>query len=120
MVLGRTAKFNPLQSVDHGLISATYVAFPNPFPLPIRGFRVINNTDGDMFLAITNGSTPPSDGTADNSFAPASSFYLWDISSNAPPGAAFDLAQGQVVWVRQSSAPTKNSIYLETLSSVQG
>lgn len=121
MPFSRSAKFDPLRSVAFGSISATYVALGTAFTHMVRGFRITNQTDGDLFIAITNGSVPASDGTADNLIVPAAAFVLWDVatdSSHLTNDPAFVLAKGDQVWVRQSTAPTVRSVYLECLTAL--
>lgn len=121
MSFSRLATFDVLRVLANGSISTTYAKLGSAMTHAVRSFCITNQTDGDMFIAITNGSTPASDGTADNLFVPATNFRLYDVSSNAgqqtnsPP---FALAKGDQLWVRQSSAPTTNSVYLEILYAV--
>lgn len=120
MVFGRQGKFNSSQTLAFGSISASYAKVGVVFPDAVRAFRLINNTDGDMFWALTNGSTPLSDGTQDNEFTPAGSYVLYDIASNAFQNAPIEIPQNTQVWVRQSSAPSKNSVYVTSFSVVNG
>ena len=118
MAFSRVALFDVLRSLVYSSTSATYAKLGTALTHNPRSFCITNNTDGDMFIAVTNGATPASDGTADNLFIPASGFRLYDVSSNAgsqtnaPP---FVLQRGDQIWVRYSSSPSKNSIYFENL-----
>ncbi len=116
MVFARRVAFEVLRVIAHGSISATYATAGTAFGHPMRMIRIVNNTDGDMFVAVTNGSTPASDGTADNFFVPAASFVLYDYAANGGPEGGvspLSVATNSQVWVRQSTAPSKNSVYIE-------
>ena len=103
-----------LRSVANGSISATYAALGAVFAHRMRMIKITNNTDGDMFIAFNSLTTAPaSDGTADNDFVPAGGFVLYDFTSNSEStGSPFVFQNGTQIWVRYSSAPTKNSVYL--------
>lgn len=121
MPFSKSAKFDPIRTVAAGAISATYVVLGAAFAHGVRGFRIVNQTDGDLFIAVTNGSIPASDGTADNLIVPAAGITQWDIStdsSHLTNDPAFVLAKGDQVWVRQSTAPTVRSVFLECLTAL--
>lgn len=118
MAFSRVAQFDVLRVVANGSISTNYAKVGSAFSFHVRAFTIVNQTDGDMFFTFTNGSTPASDGTADELFVPAGSFRLYDVASdsshftNDPP---FVLAKNTQCWVRYSTAPTTLSVYLECL-----
>jgi len=121
MPFSRIASFDVLRVLANGSISASYAKVGVIFAHNVRAFRLINNTNGDMFFAVTNGATPASDGTADNFFVPAATFLLWDISSDASGATnapAFVLPRSSLVWVRQSSAPSTGSVFVECMTAV--
>lgn len=106
--MGVVAKFDTLRTLAFGGISGTYAAVGPILANPANAFRLINNTDGDMFFS--------DDGTNDKWFVPASSFVLYDISSNrTSPSNTLQLAAQTQFYVRQSTAPTKNAVYIEIL-----
>jgi hypothetical protein len=103
----RSALFETLRSLAYTSISGTYAAVGTPLVNPSHGFRLINNTDGDMFFSI--------DGTNNHFFVPASSFVLYDISTNKDVDTPFYLGALTQFYVKQSSSPSKNSVYIETM-----
>ena len=116
MAYSRRVQPDVLRVLAEASISTTYAKVGTSFAHSLRMIRFVNNTDGDMFFALTNGTTPASDGTADNFFVPLSSFVLYDFAANGGPQGGFSpLSLGifTQVWVRYSSAPAKNSVYVE-------
>lgn len=117
MSFSNFALFDVLRVLANGSISATYAKLGTALTHRGRAFCITNVTDGDMFVAVTNGSTPASDGSADNMFIPAGGFRLYDVTSDAMADSSmlFASAVGQQFWVRYSTAPTVKSVYLELL-----
>ena len=119
MPFSQTVRVDALRSLANGSISATYAKLQTAssvaaFAHRTRMVKITNNTNGDMFFAVTSGDTPLSDGTADNFFVPAGGFTLFDFTSNSEAsGSPFVFQIGTVFWVRQSTAPTTGSVYLE-------
>lgn len=111
------AKFDVLRTLANGSISGTYATVGASFGHDARSIRFINNTNGDMFFAVTNGSTPASDGTADNLFVPAGTFVLYDVCANGGSNKFTTAAipHATQVWVRQSTAPTTSSVFVEIM-----
>ena len=103
----RRALFEPLRVLAYTGISGTYAAVGAPLAFPSHAFRIINNTDGDMFLSY--------DGTTNFLFVPASSFVLYDISTNNDVDTPFYFAAGTQWYVKQSTAASKNAVYIETI-----
>lgn len=106
--MGIVAKIDVLRSLAYTSTSSSYAAIGTPLAHPANAFRVINNTDGDMFIS--------DDGTNDKLFLAAGSFVLYDVATNkvAPFNNLMQAAQTQF-YVRQSSAPSKGSIYVEVI-----
>jgi hypothetical protein len=118
MAFSLPVRVDVLRSLAFGSISGTYAllvtsASVSAFAHRTRMVKITNNTNGDMFFAFTSGSTPASDGSADNIFVPAGGFTLFDFTSNSESGTPFVFQIGTTVWVRQSTAPTSGSVYLE-------
>lgn len=102
------ARADSLRSIAFGSISGSYAAVGSAIAHNWRIFKITNNTDGDMFISF--------DGTTDNLFVPMASFTLYDLSTNAPPLSEVDnlvLGVGTQFYVKQSSAPTRGSLYVE-------
>jgi hypothetical protein len=108
MVLAKKILFLPLRSLAFGSISGTYAAVGNPLEQPVRMFRLINATNGDL-IATTKL-------TEDQFFISASSFVLYDLTANSgSPGQSL-LAEGTQFYVKQSTAPSSKSFYIELVS----
>lgn len=106
------AHFDTLRSLAFGGISGTYAALGSPLATNTRIFKLTNGTDGDLFVTL--------DGTNNHIFLPAGSFTLYDLSTNSPPINVTDnlvLAIGTQFSVKQSTAPTSGSVYLEAISA---
>lgn len=99
-----------LRSKAFGSITGSYTTLGTALTHLWRMFKVTNSTNGDLLISF--------DGTTDNLFIPANSFTLYDLSTNAPPIAEVDnlvLGIGTQFYVKQSSAPSSGSLYLEGL-----
>lgn len=99
-----------LRTLAFGGISGTYATVGAALAHTWRMFRVTNNTNGDLFISF--------DGTTDNLFVPASSFVLYDLSTNAPPISETDnlvLGIGTQFYAKQSTAPSSGSVWIEGL-----
>jgi hypothetical protein len=115
MVVSAQTEFDSLRVIANGSITNSYVAFGATFTHRVRILKVTNNSDGDMFIAFNNtpATAPGSTGTTDNDFVPAGGFVLYDFSANSQGLAnPFVIQNGTQTWIRYSSAPTKNSVYL--------
>jgi hypothetical protein len=98
--------FDTLRTVAHGSVTSSYVALGTAFTHPVRMIRIINNTDGDMFFSL--------DGSTNQLFVPASSFVLYDFTANRDHIAPyFVMANGSQLYVKYSTAPTKNDVWVE-------
>lgn len=110
MVYSKVAKFDTLRSLANGSISASYAAVGGAVSNAVRAFRLINNTDGDMFFSL--------DGVNNQMFVPKTSYVLWDLSSNAispSSSAPFVVVKGSIFYVKQSTAPTTGSVFIEII-----
>ena len=101
------ARFDQLRSVGFASISGTYTALGTALGHASRVFRISNSTNGDMFVSV--------DAVNDNFFLPAGSFVLYDIASDDDPDDRFRVSKGTQFYVKQSTAPTSGSIYLEVI-----
>lgn len=101
------ARVDALRSLAFGSISGTYAALGTPFAHPMRVVRFINNTNGDIFVSF--------DGTTNNLFVPAGSFVLYDIASDDDPTDQFRIVKGTQIYIKQSSAPSSGTFYLECI-----
>lgn len=93
-----------------GSITGSYTTLGAALAHNWRVFKITNNTDGNMLISF--------DGSTDNLFVPASSFTLYDLSTNAPPLSEVDnlvLGVGTQFYVKSSTAPTTGDIWVEGL-----
>lgn len=105
MTLAVRATYDDIRSIAEGSITSSYTAIGSSLNFPTRIYKIVNNTDGDMFIST--------DGVNDMDFVPATSFVLYDLTTNHQVASnQFSLPQGTQFYVRYSSAPTKGSLYL--------
>ena len=103
------AEIEPLRSLAFGGISGSYADLGTPFDHEIRMIRIINDTDGN--LIVTDDDTV----AAGKLYCPANTFVLYDIQSNMNQDNddKYVKAKGTQISVKQSTAPTTGSVYLE-------
>ena len=106
--MGIVAKLDTLRSLAYTGISGSYAVIGTPLTYAANAFRVVNNTDGDIFVS--------DDGTLNKLFVPAGSFVLYDCGSNkvVPANDLRKAAQTQF-YIKQSTAPTKGAVYIEII-----
>jgi len=103
-------RFDPYRTLGFAAITGSYQTIGTPLTHNWRSFRIINNTDGDMIFSFN--------GTSDNLFVPASTFVLYDISANCDGNPSLStnalvFALGTQFYIKQSTAPTRGSVYIE-------
>lgn len=104
----QVAELDNLRSLAFGSISGTYAAVGTPFTSAVRLVCFTNNTDGDMLFS--------NDGVNDKLFIPKGSFKLFDVSSNRNNNNVnYVFRTGTQFYVKQSTAPTTGSVYIEAL-----
>lgn len=96
-----------LRTLAHASITTSFVAVGAAMTNSLRMFRLVNNTDGDMIFSL--------DGTNNHFFVPASSFVLYDIAANSGIDSNFRIANQTQFYVLYSTAPSKNSVYVEAI-----
>lgn len=103
------AQLEALRSLAFGSISGTYSTIGSVLANPCRLICFTNNTDGDLLFSR--------DGSTDELFVAAGSFKLFDVSTNHRPVNQDDLVfeTGTQWYVKQSTAPTEGSVYIEVL-----
>jgi hypothetical protein len=105
-------RFDALRTKANGAITNSYTTVGTPLTRNWRIFKITNNTDGDLLFSL--------DGTTDNIFVPASSFTLYDLSTNAlnvQDSDWFVMQLGSQFYVKYSTAPTTGSVYMEAIYS---
>jgi len=103
--------FETLRSLVYSSITNSgYAAIGTPLSNGSHAFRLTNATDGDMFFSL--------DGVNANFFLPAGTSLVYDVQTNTQRTNPFLVAQGTQFWAKYTgTAPTKNSVYLETMYS---
>ena len=101
-----TVSIDVLRTLAFGSISGTYAALGTKFTHEARIVVLVNNTDGDLFFSI--------DGVNDMIYLPATQTRTINATTNKLyPVRKWIFAPGTQFYVRQSTAPTKNSVALE-------
>lgn len=98
-----------VRSVPFGSISAIYMGIGTAMTKPIRVFMMQNMTDEAMMFSF--------DGVNDHFPLPATSYFVFDITSNKTIQQGFFLAQGQRIYVKQldpAKIPSSGAVYLST------
>jgi len=102
------ALFQTLQSGAAGSITGSYAALGSSYTSPLKIFRIVNNTDGDLLFSF--------DGTNNHLFVPTMSFVLYDITSNDGAALYYSVGNRAQFYVKTSSSATTGSVYLEAIS----
>lgn len=108
-----------IRSLIFSSISSTYFGITSvPLQNSARLCCITNLTNSNLFVALTNGATPASDGTADQLIIPANGFKLLDVMTNHYPqdGQPMSIIVGTRFWARTatgSTNPTSGFIYVE-------
>lgn len=97
-----------LRSLANGSISGTYAAVGTKFGHTVRLICFTNATDGDMLFT--------DDLSVDKLFIAANSFKLFDLTTNRENNSPiFVLPKNTQFYVKQSTAPTTGSVYIECI-----
>ena len=100
-----------IRSVLFSSITNSYLALGLVFANQVRMMRIVNATDGDIFISL--------DGVNNHFFVPAGSFVLYDFTANKTTSSStFVLPVGTQLYIKYSSAPSKLSVYAECIYAV--
>lgn len=100
--------FDTLRSLANGSISSSYVAVGSPTTSPARVVCITNATDGDMFFST--------DGSTNMLFVAKSTYKTFDFTTNRRiTDNTFAIRKNTQFYVKQSSAPTSGSVYIELI-----
>lgn len=106
--MATAAQIDILRSLGFASISAAYTPVGTAFNFAVKIICITNNTNGDMFFS--------NDGINDKLFLPAGTFKLFDLQTNKEEGQRiFELPIGTQISVRQSTAATSGSVYVEII-----
>ena len=98
-----------VRSINFAAIGAAYMGIGTAMTKPIRVFMMQNMTDEAMMFSF--------DGVHDHFPLPATSYFVFDITSNKTVEQGFFLAQGQRLYVKQldpAKTPSSGAVYLST------
>lgn len=103
--------FDSLRSLAYTGISGTYAAVGSALTVNPRIICFTNKTQGDVIFSVDSSNANG------NLIVPAGSFKLFDLTANMVPGKDdnFVIAEGTQFYVKQVSAPTSGSVYIEIL-----
>lgn len=102
----QTVKIEALRSVAFGGISGSYAVLGSAFANDARAIRIVNATNGDLLFSF--------DGSTDELFLMSDTMRLYDFNFNRERNAnVWVKPQGTQVFVKQSTAPSSGSVYLE-------
>lgn len=102
----QTAIIDAFRTLGHASISGSYANVGTPFTHLSRIICITNNTDGDMIFST--------DGVNDMLFVAATSFKLFDLTTNHELSAPFYLPPSQFL-VKQSTMASKGAVYVESI-----
>ena len=101
------AKFEEIKELAFGSISGAY-ALVGTTEHPVRIVNIKNGTEGTMFFST--------DGTTDEMVVFKGTGEVYDISANRGQKASmFVFPVGTTFYVKQISAPTSGSVYIECI-----
>ena len=100
------AFFEPIRTLGFAGISGAYASVGSASTREIRVFKIANNTAGDLYFTTDTGE--------DQMFLASGSFVLYDVQANiGPKDDKFVFPVGTQFSVKQITAPTSGSVYIE-------
>ncbi len=101
--------FDTLRSLANGGISGVYAAVGPALTVEPRIICITNDTDAGMIFSDDNTNA------TGKLYLPKGTFKLFDLTANMVPGKddSFVIAKGVIMYVKQASAPTTGSVYIE-------
>jgi|SRR6267378_1631227 len=113
MAYGTRAKFDPVREVAFGGISGTYAAIGTPLTDHARIVRFVNSSNVEVYISL--------DAISDNIRLAASSFVLYDFSTNRIQDDGLFVSVGTQFYVKQvAGAPASGSVWCEVVSGTGG
>ena len=101
--------FDTLRSLAFGSISASYAAVGSALTVNPRIICITNDTDAGMIFSFDNTNS------SGQLYLPKGTFKLFDLTTNEVQGKddSFVIAKGQILYVKQASAPSSGGVYVE-------
>lgn len=112
MAFGTRVSFDSIREIAFGSISGSYASVGTALDDHARIVRIVNSTNGEMYISL--------DGTTDHVKMAANSFVLWDLSTNKIKDDGLFLPIGTQFYVKQSTAPTTGSLWVEVINANGG
>src|ERR1700679_3046545 len=88
----------PLRSLAFGSISGAYMGIGTPLEFPARLFFIQNLTDAQLLFSF--------DGITDHFTLPASSNFVFDITTNQPQTLGIYFSVGTRLYVKELGIPS--------------
>lgn len=109
--MGKRVYLDTLRSLAFGGISGVYAPLGAIFTVAPRIICITNGTNGNLIVSDDNTVA------AGKLILLAGTFKLFDLTSNmkAQDDDSFVIAKGTQLYVKQETAPTSGSIYVELL-----
>ncbi len=106
--------FDTLRSLAFGGISGTYAAVGAATTVEPRIICITNDTDAGMIFSFDNTNA------TGQLYLPIGTFKLFDLTANLVPNKddSFVIAKGQIIYVKQASAPGAGAVYVEYIYGV--
>lgn len=113
MAYGTRAKFDSVRELAFGGIGAAYAALGTPLTDHARIVRFVNSTNVEIYVSV--------DGVNDHMRLAASSFVLYDFSTNKIQDDGLFVSVGTQFYVKQvAGAPASGSVWCEVVSGTGG
>jgi len=102
--MSNIVRFDAARSLGNASITNVYQPLGIPFEHAMRVLTFTNGTNGDMMISF--------DGVTDNLPVLASTFALYDLTSNQDTNETFRYQKGTQISIKYISAPTSGTFYL--------
>lgn len=113
MAYGTRAHFDAVRELAFGGISAAYATLGTPLTDHARIIRFVNSTNAEIYVSL--------DGVNNNIRLAASSFVLYDFSTNKIQDDGLFVSVGTQFYVKQvSGAPGSGAVWCEVVSGTGG
>lgn len=96
----------PIRSLTAGSISGAYMGIGTPLVFPSRLLFIQNLTDAQLMFSV--------DGVHDHFTLPATSNFVFDITTNQQQESGIYFSVGTRFYVKQVGLPSTGSVYVST------
>lgn len=107
--MAKKVNLDTLRSLAFGGISGVYAAIGSAFTVAPRIVCITNGTNGNLIISDDNTNA------TGKLILLAGTFKLFDFTANIKPrdDDDFVMAKGTILYVKQETAPTSGSVYVE-------